>query len=1457
MSGNIAIKHFRGADDNVERSKVSTYRSRNIPWLQVVRFHKEIVLRAEQSFFSLDGRNDQSERWTSLSGFAPRTLSGPWKANIREFTSKRFRLAFEQRQIESVFLGGPCYVAWERSRNGQMEPYWRALLYKEVELHKEGENFEIIPKQGTWSVNPLFQVLLNRLELTVPTSLDHFVVRIMESATQLGVEKHTLSELIWKVLENELPEVVQDLRRAQRRVTFPTQPSPWVLFAPSTTYSPLVQNLIADYERLEKRIEKDKSDIGGLRILEEFHHENGNSQVELLPIVPLNESQSRAVKAALEGYPLTVISGPPGTGKSQVVVALLLNAWARGQTVLLASNNNKAVDVVRERLERFESDFPISVRAGSRQNQRIQETLRQVLNKAGTVRRSRNSLEESARIRQRRQKLIDEVGILKKQVRTEIPRQIDEAFEAALNSYGECRRILDRFEHQEDQFRRELLEIGIVDRAAEAIEQDLLATKWWLGKAAEYQSLAEQGEQRRQVIQHQIEEKTSKRDAIIRKLGVRTTDPTVNWGWLISYPIPEKLIEWEETAQKLLIRIDWSHLQLQPWDVKYQRWTDAREAEISATRLCQFRNRILETCNQLRDDVEIVRKLENKLDESLFRLHEIGGSSDIDVAPELLAQWVELFAEYITLENRLLDNAPWSHRTKLLKELKRIEGRIRPGVPLDVWLRIGQLDDAGRRRLATIVEHTQQWYSNRENWQAIQHVVHDIDKSLQELRALALTLGIESAPSGRDLDSWTAVILICEEEAGLANQAAGYWNRVSEKELVEKRLTNLAEDWSTLVSSHLISESWRRVRGTKFDTEVKELLFNPSEDVARSVIASISSGIVRTLTIPWIEARARHKEIVDLEVEARSIPTPQMLLDSWWSERPEQALVLNSCPENLASISESLSELNPLIEWLARWTHHNTINRITAENEARPHMQRAIIRLEQVRNLIPSPEIAKKFEHTKEIIEDSIYEVWPVEEISRMFLPFGAAEMSRRVERMEAEIERSSFDLAKSNWLERLRVDVDAVRNVDALEALLSKHYGKLPDGNSDIFRTALRVAPIWITTAQAPQAVPLEPDLFDIVVIDEASQCTVTNLLPLLYRGKSLVILGDDKQLPAIATIQETEEATLAQRFQVEHFLYLIGHTENDVYRAATQSLPGRRGDVITLTDHYRSHPLIIGFSNRHIYTQQLELKKDPDQNKRLPLASGVHRRSVQGYARRGDYGQSWINEPEADMVLQLINEITNYDHRSLSLGVVTPFAAQKEYLRARVDGTEFANNVLIDSAYGFQGDERDVIIFSPVVARGITESACRWVQHPPNLINVAITRAREALIVVADFDYCLRLEGMLRELARYCNDIQRLRESSQAELELFSWMMLKGLNPHVHPRIGDLEVDFGLRTRSGRRLVVEIDGNQHQNTGESDKARDAFLNAQGCFVIRIPARDVFETPISVMHNLLSQVND
>ena len=120
-----------------------------------------------------------------------------------------------------------------------------------------------------------------------------------------------------------------------------------------------------------------------------------NQDSELLEPLPLNSEQRESIEKALV-RPLTVITGPPGTGKSQVVSTLLINAAKRGVRVLFASKNNKAVDVVEARVNAL-GPRPILLRLGRGQ---FQANLTQYLT---TLLASRTTAEDAENYREAEQ----------------------------------------------------------------------------------------------------------------------------------------------------------------------------------------------------------------------------------------------------------------------------------------------------------------------------------------------------------------------------------------------------------------------------------------------------------------------------------------------------------------------------------------------------------------------------------------------------------------------------------------------------------------------------------------------------------------------------------------------------------------------------------------------------------------------------------------------------------------------------------------------------------------------------------------------------------------------------------------------------------------------------------------------------------------------------------------------
>lgn len=1425
-------------------------RGREIPWLQAVRFHKDIVTRAEKSFFSLVAQDARSERWTSLDGFDPPALAGPWTLQDGDIRSEKFRLAAVQGQHDSLFLGGPCYVAWERPLGSDSwVRQWRPLLYREVQVRFEDSQVTLSPSQGMWNVSPLFFELVERLEVNPSGTLEDFAQELIEDASKTFAGGGELAARIVKALFRKVPGLEEELARTNRGNVPRNPPTPWILFAPATNFSALIRHLKRDYDRLEAMLGEDPANVGGLGLLEDrLSRARDQPSVDVAPFVPLNGPQRLAVQRILSGDPLTVVSGPPGTGKSQVVVAVLLNAWAQGKKVLFASNNNKAVDVIRERLERFESEFPIAVRAGSRDKQNILEVLRRTLNMAAGSAESKDPA-KSGEAHGRRLALLEERQSLIETLDTAGPQRIEEAKRAALQSYAEHQQYLAELSARRNQIADQQAALGI---SAENIEQRLDATRAWLGRIETFKVIVAQDNRRRGEVANAIvaHEKSRLDAASFVGLGAAQAG---DWSWTGGGLRQESLVDWESRFRSYVTSSIDQALDECHWSAVNDRWrdeADARQCSDKARELGeQVRRRVAETIPRLDE----LKELGDRVAALRGKLRQLDVPQDVALDPADLRAWLASYVELSTRLPKSMDWLPWSRKAALEKELCALEAKLRAGLPLSTWARVGQLNDQGRALLAPCLETALNWIELRGEWSEAQQMAKEIADVFQELRGELATLKYVVPPSGIDMEGWNLVPVRCDEVAHGADEAQVAWRRRTERETTQRQLRELAREGQRLGAGVPIRVAWASGTGAGFEAALRDLAHQPNADSLAQARVALYSGAWSKLTQCMLELEQLGARIADLESEHRLIPDAAVRIREWWLERPSAALVIATCDfqdwPSLDQPQEYLSEVTALIA-LQRDLASNVAPALEAD--ARDARERAIEKLRLAVDAVPraAGRGALLALVDKVLTEDA--KPWPVSEISAVFAAFNPERVRARIDRLTADLERSAFEDAKHRWLQRLEGDDEVIRAVDALERSIRQRKGEVVEEMYATFRKALEAVPIWITTAQAAQAIPLQPQLFDLVVIDEASQCTLTNLLPLVYRARTLAVIGDEHQLPAIPTIQPPEELSLATKYNIEEFLGWIGHASVNVYGVAVESLPRRRADVLMLTEHFRSHPQIISFSNRYIYQQRLELKKDPNWGERLPVGSGVHSVPVLGAAQRGERGRSWVNPTEGHRVLELIKELRSSAGRQLSLGVVTPFAAQKEWLRKQIEPLGLASEVLVDTAYGFQGDERDIIIFSTVVAKGITESACKWVESPPNMVNVALTRAREALFVVSDFDQCLQQEGILRKLAQYCRDIQLLRDTSPAELELFSWMTVKGWLPRIHPRIGDVEVDFVLEPDGRDRIAIEVDGREHhEHTQEKDRARDAFLSAQGYQVLRIPARDVLQTPFDVIQRI------
>lgn len=309
---------------------------------------------------------------------------------------------------------------------------------------------------------------------------------------------------------------------------------------------------------------------------------------------------------------------------------------------------------------------------------------------------------------------------------------------------------------------------------------------------------------------------------------------------------------------------------------------------------------------------------------------------------------------------------------------------------------------------------------------------------------------------------------------------------------------------------------------------------------------------------------------------------------------------------------------------------------------------------------------------------------------------------------------------------------------------------------NRTSFSSVLEAFPCCASTTLAVgNKIPLEPGLFDLAIIDEASQTDVASSLPILFRAQRAVVIGDEMQLRPVVTLNEEVGAALLAAYGLD------GEKERgfDVLQSSMLDLANDRftasgGRRLLLKDHYRSHPDIISFSNRSFYGGALRIRTSRGDT------PGIFFHDIQGEAE-----PRWNNPAEADFVVRQIRQQLQAGRAKEQIGVVTPFKRQKERIREQLksQGVLGANDysLLVDTAHGFQGDERDIMLLSLVVAPNMPKGTIQWVHdlstNSKNLLNVAITRARRELHVVGHREVCLNAGGLLRQLVLYCDRCQK----------------------------------------------------------------------------------------------------
>ncbi|GJM64008.1 DEAD/DEAH box helicase [Persicobacter diffluens] len=308
-----------------------------------------------------------------------------------------------------------------------------------------------------------------------------------------------------------------------------------------------------------------------------------------------------------------------------------------------------------------------------------------------------------------------------------------------------------------------------------------------------------------------------------------------------------------------------------------------------------------------------------------------------------------------------------------------------------------------------------------------------------------------------------------------------------------------------------------------------------------------------------------------------------------------------------------------------------------------------------------------------------------------------------------------------------------------------------------------LKIFPLWLAHLNELNGVlPLQPDLFDLVIIDEATQCDVASALPALYRAKKAVVVGDPYQLRHYSFISQMQQFQLREKFNIpnEKIYDFRNRSILDLFISKAQ----QQEQVSFLREHFRSTPSLINFSNEAFYEGALKvIRSTPEFSQNAQWAI------IRTDGHRNEKG---VNEKEAEALIQelkaLVQKYQN-EKQPPSFGIISPFNSQVVFLNKLLKNnfeleTIKKFQIFCGTPFHFQGSERDIILFSFGLCN---QSHAAAFQHAgkAEVLNVGITRAKSFQYIFQSFDpQSIKGENYIKPYISFLNNYKYQQEETEA---------------------------------------------------------------------------------------------
>ncbi|WP_414487053.1 AAA domain-containing protein [Stenotrophomonas maltophilia] len=511
------------------------------------------------------------------------------------------------------------------------------------------------------------------------------------------------------------------------------------------------------------------------------------------------------------------------------------------------------------------------------------------------------------------------------------------------------------------------------------------------------------------------------------------------------------------------------------------------------------------------------------------------------------------------------------------------------------------------------------------------------------------------------------------------------------------------------------------------------------------------------------------------------------------------------------------------------------------------------------------------------------------------------------LERMNTAVLNTHVDGRLIDFMDNHRADAKA------LSAVISNR-GKFPEDKFAQVRDSFPV--ILASIREFGEFMPLVPGLFDVLVIDEASQVSVAQALPAVLRAKKVIVLGDSKQFSNVKSANASNQQNEKYRAELDGYFSREVTTKADVLqrlamfdvkRSILEFCTASGSYTTMLTKHFRSYPELIGYSSSTFYNGQLQALKI----RGVPMDEVI--RFDQVSVPENSRVTRGVNEAEGDYILERLLELVDSEDPP-TVGVITPFREQQTFLTKLLfnhpRGRDF-EDVLRLRVFTFdscQGHEKQVVIYSMVATPGNDalsyifpvnmDNAVESVEEKLKLqrLNVGFSRAQEMVWFVHSMPLANYRGSIGQAMAYYANALESRTEiaadlaESPMEAKVIDWLQqttfyqansdsievtpqfpigdyLRQLDPtYEHP---SWRVDFLLTYQGDRgpvQIVIEYDGfREHFQTAKNihegnhdrylnagDVERQLTLESYGYRFLRINRFNLGKDPVTTLSNRL-----